>query len=124
MGVITGGVLSGNLRTILVMLGMPTSIGQSFSIGDIVFTVYNSAGGPQQMLRTDNSVATATYNLTTSDFNITGVALPDTTPVFFYPSFPVMGLLTYEQTSINNEYVIAFDTRYAYKYSPGGWNRI
>ena len=103
---------------------MPTNIGQSFSIGTIIFTVYNSTTGPQQMLRTDNSSATATYDLATSNFVINGVALPDATVVYFYPSFPVMGLLTYEQVSINDEYVIAFDTRYAYTYIMGGWNRI
>lgn len=124
IGTITGGTLSGNVRSILVDSGMPTAVGQAFSIGTIVFTVYNSTTGAQQMLRTDNSISTATYNLATSDFNITGVALPDATPVFFYPSLPVMGLLTYEQISINDEYVIAFDTRYAYTYGAGGWNRI
>jgi hypothetical protein len=123
IGTITGGTFSGNLRTILADAGMPTNIGQSFSIGTIVFTVYNTASGPQQMLRTDNSMTTATYNLSTSDFNITGVALPDGTVVYFYPNLPVMGLLTYEQSSINDEFIIAFDTRYAYSYN-GGWNRI
>jgi hypothetical protein len=123
IGTITGGTLSGNVRTILADAGMPTSVGQSFSIGTIVFTIFNPSSGPQQMLRTDNS-ATATFNLTNSDFNITSVVQPDGTAVYFYPSFPVMGLPTYEQIGVSNEYVIAFDTRYAYKYSPGGWNRI
>ena len=124
IGTITGGILSGNVRSILSDAGMPTGVGQAFSIGTIVFTVYNSASGNQQMLRTDNSLSTATFNLSTSAFNITGVALPDATPVFFYPNLPVMGLPTYEQISINDEYVIAFDTRYAYTYGAGGWNRI
>ena len=124
IGTITSGTFSGNVATILVDAGMPTNIGQSFSIGTIIFTVYNSTTGPQQMLRTDNSSATATYDLATSNFVINGVALPDATVVYFYPSFPVMGLLTYEQVSINDEYVIAFDTRYAYTYIMGGWNRI
>ena len=124
IGTITAGTLSGNVRTILADAGMPTSIGQAFSIGDIVFTVYNPASGAQQMLRTDNSVLTSTYNLSTSDFNITGVALPDATPVIFYPNLPVMGIITYEQISINDEYPIAFDTRYAYTFVMGAWNRI
>ena len=124
LGTITGGTLSGNVRTILADAGMPTSIGQAFSIGTIVFTVFNTASGNQQMLRTDNSLSPATYNLSNSDFNITGVTLPDGTAVYFYPNLPVMGLPTYEQISISEEYVIAFDTRYAYTYSPGGWNRI
>jgi len=123
IGTITAGTLSGNVRTILVDTGMPTGIGQSFSVGTIIFTVYNPAAGDQQMLRSDNSVSPATYNLTNSDFNITGVALPDGTDVFFYPDLPVMGLLTYEQSSINDEFVIAFDTRYAYQYNLG-WDRI
>jgi hypothetical protein len=124
IGTITGGTLSGSVRTILVDPGMPTSIGQSFSIGTIVFTVYNPASGVQQMLRSDNVVSAATYDLSNSNFNITGVVLPDGTSVYFYPNLPVMGLPTYEQISINDEYVIAFDTRYAYTYSAGGWNRI
>ena len=123
IGTITGGTLSGNVRTIIADAGMPTAVGQSFSVGDIVFTVFNPAAGPQQMLRSDNSLAPATYNLTTSAFNITGVVLPNGTDVFFYPGFPVMGLLTYEQSSINDEFVIAFDTRYAYQYN-AGWDRI
>ena len=126
IGTITGGTLSGNVRTnpAIADAGMPTSIGQSFSIGTIVFTVYNPALGDQQMLRSDNSLAPATYDLSTSNFNITGVALPNGTSVYFYPNFPVMGLLTYIQTSVSDEYVIAFDTRYAYVFTAGGWNRI
>jgi hypothetical protein len=123
LGTITGGSLSGNVATILADAGFTAAVGQSFSIDTIVFTVYNPAGGDQQMLRSDGSGATATYNLTTSDFNITGVALPDGTDVYLYPNLPVMGLLTYEQSSINDEFVIAFDTRYAYQYN-GGWERL
>src|SRR5690606_16136053 len=125
IGTITGGTLAGDLRSapFLNDAGMPTGIGQSFSIDSIVFTVYNPAAGDQQMLRSDGSVAPATYNLTTSGFTITGVALPDGTAVYFYPNFPVMGLLTYDQNSINDEFVVGFDTRYAYRYI-GGWERL
>lgn len=123
VGTITGGALSGNLRTILADAGFTPAIGQSFSIDLVVFTVFNPAGGAQQMLRTDNVVATATYNITTSDFNITGVAEPDGTIVYFYPGLPVMGLLTYEQPAINNEFIVGFDTRYAYQFIDG-WERL
>lgn len=123
VGTITGGILTGNIRTITADSGFPTAIGQAFSIGDFIFTVYNPAGGPQQMLRDDFSVLTATYNLTNSDFNITDVDLPDATEVYFYPDLPVMGLLTYEQSAINDEFVIGFDTRYAYQYN-NGWERL
>jgi len=125
VGVVAGGNISGNVRTIAVDAGMPTGIGQAFSALDVVFTVYNPAAGDQQMLRTDNKPDTATYNLTTSDFNITNVGpgVPDGTIVYFYPNLPVMGLQTYEQNTVNDEFVVAFDTRYAYQYS-GGWERL
>lgn len=124
LGTITGGAFSGNVRTINLDSGMPTAVGQSFSIGTVVFTVVNPASGPQQMLRTDNVVATATYDLSNSNVVISGVVAPNGTAVIFYTGFPVMGLLTYEQVSITNEYTIAFDTRYAYQYTGGVWNRI
>lgn len=125
MGVTTGGTLAGNVRTINVDSSMPTAIGQSFSVGGIIFTVYNPAPGPQQMYRSDGLVATATYDLTTSDFDITGVVVPNGTTVFFYPGFPVMGLLTYDNNSLQNEMTIGFDTRYAYGYVAGiGWGRL
>lgn len=123
IGAIDSGAFPGNMRTILADITFPTGIGQSFSIGTTIFTVYNTAAGIQQMLRSDNIVATATYNLTNSAFNITGVPLPNGTAVFFYPNLPVMGLLTYEQNSVNDEFVIGFDTRYAYRYN-AGWERI
>lgn len=123
MGVTAAGGLSGNVRTINADAGMPTAVGQGFSVNDIFFTVHNSAGGPQQMYRTDGSAAPATYNLTNSDFNITATGAPDGTPVYFYPGFPVMGLLDYEQADVNNEFIIGFDTRYAYQYL-GGWQRL
>ena len=131
IGFITAGALSGNIATILADAGFTPAIGQAFSIGNIIFTVYNPVVGPQQMLRSDNSVSTATFDITppvppdpnSSNFNITGVALPDGTDVFFYPDLPVMGLLTYEQSSINDEFVVGFDTRYAYEYNLG-WRRL
>lgn len=128
LGTITGGALSGNVRTILADAGLETFVGQSFSVGtnvidNIIFTVNNPAAGDQQMLRTDNSGDSATYNLVNSDFNITGLPFADGTSVYFYPGLPVMGLLTYELAAINNEFLIGFDTRYAYHYNDG-WERL
>lgn len=37
----------------------------------------------------------------------------------YYPSLPVMGLLTRERPDINNEQLIAFDRKYAYQFSAG-----
>jgi hypothetical protein len=36
------------------------------------------------------------------------------TPVFYYPGLPVMGLKVLEQQAINDEGLLAFDTRYSY----------
>lgn len=112
-----------NVRTINADATMPTAVGQAFSIGTTLFTVFNSAGGPQQMKRSDGSAAVATYDLNNSAFDIQGADV--TTAVFFYPSFPVMGLLNVEESAKNNELAIAFDTRYSYRYISGvGWDRI
>ena len=123
VGVIAGGSLSGNVRTITGDATMPTAVGQSFSVLNTVFTVFNPAAGAQQMYRSDGSAAPATYNLTNSDFNITATGAPDGTAVYFYPGLPVMGLLTFEQNSVNDEFVIGFDQRFAYQYQ-GGWERL
>lgn len=123
VGVTVGGTLAGNVRVINADAGMPTAVGQAFSVANIFFTVFNPAAGPQQMKRSDGSAAVATYDLATSAFNITGTGVPDGTAVYFYPALPVMGLLNYEQTNINDEFIIGFDTRYAYRYV-GGWTRL
>lgn len=130
VGTITGGALSGNVRSILNNPSMSTAVGQAFSVYDstlntfVLFTIYNGTPGPQQMYRTDGSSATATFDLTTSAFNITGVttyAGGDT--VYFYPALPVMGLLSYDTPNIEDEFIIGFDTEFAYQFS-NGWERL
>lgn len=119
------GVVAGNVRVINADAGMPTAVGQGFSIGNVFFTVVNPAPGPQQMLRSDGLAAAATFDLTTSAFNIVGA--PAGIATFFYTGFPVMGLLNFEQPAINDEFIIGFDTRYAYHYITAptvGWDRL
>ena len=99
------------------------AVGQMFSIGGFTFTVYNPAAGPQQMLRSDGLAAVATFNITNGAYNITGVVIADGTPVYYYPSVPVMGLLTTDTSLTNDEFVIGFDTQFAYQYI-GGWERL
>lgn len=124
LGSVTPKTLAGNVRLLISDAGLTPAVGQAFSVGSILFTVVNPAGGTQQMLRTDNSVSTATYDLNTSAFNLTDVDLPNTTPVYFYPALPVMGLATYQQSSGNIQPTVGFDTRYAYVYlEDGGWIR-
>lgn len=95
-------------------------IGQSFSIGNTLFTVYQNGA----MLST--GVATGTYNTATGAVNITGNNENPSTTIYFYPAQPVMGLLTYNDTPTNFEPTIAFDTQFAYQYnnSTSGWERL
>lgn len=108
---------SGNLSG--TVPGVIFQIGQLFSIGDEIFTVYQT-GTPVAMLKT-GSTTTATYDTTTGAFNFVGAAA--LTDVFFYPAQPVMGLLTYETAAINDEPVFGFDTQFAYTYNGTSWQR-
>jgi hypothetical protein len=96
------------------------SVGQLFSIGTEIFTV-TTAGAVQPMLKTGTTV-TATYSTTNGAYNFVGAAA--TTPVYFYPALPVMGLANYEVGAINNQPLFGFDTQFVYQYFPStGWQR-
>ncbi len=105
-----------------VVDGAPYTIGTQFSIGDVIFTVFNPAAGANPMLRTDGSAEVATFDLATGIYNITIAALPDT-QVYFYPGLPVMGLCNYEKGSVNNHPSYGFDTKFAYLFA-NAWNRV
>lgn len=107
------GALSGTVPS------MNGAIGQMFSIGQNFFTV-NALGTPANLL-IDGTATTATFNTSTGAFVFAGST--PTSAVYFYPSLPVMGMATYQNTLINDEPLIAFDTKYAYQYT-GGWERI
>jgi hypothetical protein len=96
-------------------------VGQSFSIGTVIFTVV-TAGAGVQMLRTDGSIEAATFDTTTGAYSITIAALP-ATQVYFYPSDPVMGLTQYESGTVNNQPTFGFDTQFAYNFTGGYWVR-
>jgi hypothetical protein len=117
--VIAAGSANGNVRVNISDPLLTPAVGQAFSVGNTIFTVFNSALGPQQMYRTDLSVAVATYDLNNSDYNITATGAADGTPVYFYPALPVMGLLSVDGPTVNNEPIVGFDRRYAYQYTNG-----
>jgi hypothetical protein len=94
-------------------------IGQAFTIGTEIFTVYQT-GTPAAILKTETTV-TATYNTTTGAFNFAGAAALEN--VYYYPANPVMGFTQYENGPINNQPAYAFDTQFAYLFSGGSWNR-
>lgn len=113
----TTAAVTGNLGA-TVMPGVIWKIGQMFSVGTTIFTVYQANGATYT-----TGAATATFDTATGTLVITGNNENPSTAVYFYPSEPVMGLITYETASISNEVTIAFDTQFAYEYS-AGWQRL
>ena len=100
------------------------AIGQMFSILGNLFYVYQL--GLNVALYSTNPAITATINTTVNPNTVTFVGAPGATPVYFYPSTPVMGLITYENGDIQNNPTIAFDTQFAYQYNLGtlGFERL
>lgn len=96
------------------------NIGQMFSVGTQMFTVI-TPGAVQPMLATGPGAGT--FSTTNGGFSITGTGLGAGVAVYWYPSLPVMGMASFENAAINNEPLIAFDTRFSYQYS-AGWFRI
>ena len=114
-----GGNAVGNVRAISGDATLPLAVGQQFSVGTAVYTVISSVAGAQPMLATQGN---GTFDISNGNFVINGA--PVLTTVFFYPGLPVMGLTQYESGAINNHPSYAFDTRWAYRFTPGvGWDR-
>lgn len=109
----------GDSTPALTVPGGVYAVGQSFSIGNEIFTV-NVTGVSAVMLTTGAST-THTYNTTTGAFVFMGAAA--LTAVYFYPALPVMGLTNYENDTINNQPSFAFDTRFAYQFLTTAWER-
>jgi len=95
-------------------------IGMAFSIGSEIFTVYQ-AGNPAAMYSSGGG--NGTFDTTTGTVTIGASDAPVGTAVYYYPALPVMGLRTFEQTTISDEITIGFDTQFAYQYS-NGWERL
>jgi hypothetical protein len=111
----TTDAVTGNF-TLHPVPGAIFKIGQLFSVGDTIFTVYQNGA------TYTTGAATATYNTATGDFDIVGNNENPLTDVYFYPAEPVMLLPSYENAAINDETLIAFDTQFAYIFSfAAGW---
>jgi hypothetical protein len=94
-------------------------IGQLFSIGNQIFTVYQ-LGTPANMLNT--GIGTGTYNTSNGNFVFTGVT--PSTNIYFYPAQPIMGLINYSYLPQNNTPTFAFDTQFAYQYNGTSWIQL
>lgn len=99
--------------------------GQMFSIGDDMFTV-TAVGGAAVALLSTNGAITATLNDTANPNTVTFTGAGVGVTVWWYPSLPVMGLFGLEDEAINDEPLIGFDTRFAYKFDTAttGWTRL
>lgn len=106
---------SGNLG--VTVPGVIFEIGQQFSVGAQVFTVFQN-GTPAAMKATTGT-GTGTFNTTSGAVVISGAAI--NTIVYFYSAQPVMGLTQYETLGVNNAPAFAFDPQFAYKFSAGSW---
>ena len=114
----TTAAVTGNLGA-TIMPGAKWKIGQLFSVGATIFTAYQPNGATYT-----TGTATATYNTATGSLVITGNGENQLTDVYFYPAEPVMGLIPYESSAVNNEVTFAFDTQFAYEYVSGAWRRL
>lgn len=96
------------------------AIGQSFSLGSDIFTVYQLGAGVATY--TTNVAVTAVINsvATPNTITFTGGAL---IPVYWYPSLPVMGIDQFLIGTVNNHPTYAFDTEFAYTFAGGVWTR-
>ena len=120
--------LFSRLRIQVGTIGAPVSpvpgsifkVGQMFSAGDQIFTVYQT-GNPAAMLAT--GPGTGTYSTTTGAFALAATGLGAGTPIWFYPGEPVMGLTVYQNGPINNQPTYGFDTQFAYLFAGGFWQR-
>lgn len=96
------------------------AIGQMFSLDNDVFYVYQLGAGVAT--KSTSGTVTAVINSVATPNTVTFTG-GSASPVFWYPSLPVMGITQYESGAINNHPSYAFDTQFAYLFSGGAWAR-
>lgn len=87
-----------------------------FSIGSVYFTDPGGAS-PVNLLSTNASYS-GTLDRGTGAVSLTIPGI-GATPVYYYPGLPAMGLRVREQSAINDELLIGFDTKYSYLFDTG-----
>lgn len=112
---------SGNLAS-TNLPGSGHAEGIMFSVGDQIYTC-TAAGNPATMTNTGGGSITLDTTASPQTVSISGATATGAS-VFFYPAQPVMGLINYEASNINDEPVFAFDTQFAYRYTASGWTRL
>ena len=98
------------------------AIGQMFSLGADIFTVYQLGAGVPTY--TTNPAVTALIDSVANPNTITFTGGALLTPVYWYPALPVMGIDQYLVGAVNDHPSYAFDTEFAYVFIVGtGWVR-
>jgi hypothetical protein len=95
--------------------GAVFAVGQMFSVSTQMLTVHNS--GTSTMLHTGSAIGV--FDTINGVYSISGA--PINTDVYFYPSTPIIGIVTYENDQLNDEIPIAFDTQFSYQFINGSW---
>ena len=97
-------------------VGDNSFLGQQFiDEKGVIYTSYQTAAGGA-MLVSDPVGGTATYDIATGLFTITGSAhIGD--DIYFFPMLPVMGIELYEEDSVKLPTNVVFDMRWSYKYN-------
>lgn len=117
-----GGAISGNLGTVF---SLPT--GFSIAPGTVIITIGADVFTDNGMgLLIASTTGSGTINYKTGAFAIIGA--PATTAVFaafsWYTNLPVMGVRKRDLSIINDQNLIAFDTKYAYLFTNSGFELL
>jgi hypothetical protein len=82
-------------------------------------TLTDPGGASPVALLTTNALITGTLTRGTGVLAIAGLDAGTAITVVYVPGLPVMGLKTLEQDALNDELLMAFDTRYSYLFDTG-----
>lgn len=94
------------------------NVGVFFVVNNTMFTYYQQDGA---LLSTDPNEQ-AQYDSNTNDLTITNAE--PSSPIYFYPCLPVMGLIYFEsEPPFGQSTTFGFDTRYTYEFKIDGWRR-
>lgn len=101
--------------------GKVFKIGQQFSIGANIYTVWQPSG---LMLRTGGTATDYSYDTTSyTPGAVSFIGETDGVPVYFYPAEPVMGLCNWENGPVNDHPSFGFDTQFAYEFAGNAWGQ-
>lgn len=95
--------------------GITVAIGQMISINEELFTVYQ-IGASDPLLSTSATWSAVVTSSTSITFTFTGTAPVNATPIYVYPSLPVMGITTYYAPTTNSYTTMAFDRTFSYRF--------